>query len=390
MKSHLTSQEHLSFKRIDNVLELRMDSSALILLGSNSFNLSKEIENYFLEKEYIQKYTPQSKNILHELTTSLGDYYIINLYENHDISIIIKNLQFYRDNIIEFNLKLIFIFDYKSLEELKEEAFDFFSTNSYSYQFTDHSHKYHRSEISTNNKLKEKILKYKNYTTLNTKQEPKILIQMIFEIASEYYSISKLEKSLEYYEKAIDICSKNNLKYEYSVISGNVGTIYQDKGDLDSALKYQKEALEIHKEIGYTQGVANSLGNVGLIYQNKGDLDSALKYYKEALEIDKEIGYTQGVASNLGNIGIIYQNKGDLDSALKYQKEALEIHKEIGYTQGVASTLGNIGLIYQNKGDLDSALQSLNNSLDIFDKIKDTKSYEKIQSYIKKIQKEDK
>jgi tetratricopeptide (TPR) repeat protein len=44
------------------------------------------------------------------------------------------------------------------------------------------------------------------------------------------------------------------------------------------------------KEIGYTQGVAIILGNIGNIYQLKGDLDKALKYEKEALEIQEAIG----------------------------------------------------------------------------------------------------
>jgi tetratricopeptide (TPR) repeat protein len=55
-------------------------------------------------------------------------------------------------------------------------------------------------------------------------------------------------------------------------------------------LKYQQDALEIHKEIGYTQGIALTLGNIGNIYQLKGELDKALKYEKEALEMKEAIG----------------------------------------------------------------------------------------------------
>ena len=90
MKSFLTSEEHLNFKRIEKILELRKESSALILLGSNTLELSKEIEKYFLEKENIIKYIPESTNVLYELTSSKNsDFKLINLYENKDINSII-------------------------------------------------------------------------------------------------------------------------------------------------------------------------------------------------------------------------------------------------------------------------------------------------------------
>ena len=55
MKEYLTSQEHLTFKRIEKIIELREDDSLLILLGVDTELLSNSIENYFLE---IQRYSP--------------------------------------------------------------------------------------------------------------------------------------------------------------------------------------------------------------------------------------------------------------------------------------------------------------------------------------------
>jgi len=184
-----------------------------------------------------------------------------------------------------------------------------------------------------------------------------------------FYEQSKLIESHGAFNEGLGIAKFINDKHGMSVCLGNIGLIYNAKGDLDSALKYHQEALKVFKEIGYKQGKANQLGNIGLIYNAKGDLDSALKYLKEALKIDKEIGYEQGEASSLGNIGLIYRDKGDLDSALKYQQEALKIDKKIGCKQGEASDLGNIGLIYGDKGDLDSALKYLKEALKVFKEI---------------------
>jgi tetratricopeptide (TPR) repeat protein len=65
--------------------------------------------------------------------------------------------------------------------------------------------------------------------------------------------------------------------------------------------------LKIKREIGYKQGEANSLGNIGLIYEAKGDLDQALKYLNEALKIFEEIGMTVQIEQTKRNIERISQ-----------------------------------------------------------------------------------
>jgi tetratricopeptide (TPR) repeat protein len=112
-------------------------------------------------------------------------------------------------------------------------------------------------------------------------------------------------------------------------------------------LKYHQDALEIDKEIGFRQGEANSLGNIGVIYQDRGDLDQALKYHREALEINKQIGHKEGEAAQLGNIGLIYKAKGDLDQALKYMNDALKIFEEIGMPEQIGIVKRNIERISQ-------------------------------------------
>jgi len=366
LKEYLTSTEHIKIKNLNKTIEILSEESALIIIGVDTKKLSDKFGEYIIsshknikifDMETIHKEYNIIKQIAREKDKS--NYFYINLFRVENIEKIIKLLNYHRDSIFENELKLILLFDSESLKLLKQNAYDMFSRNSFSYQFTDHS--YTPTIQIPNNKLDELISKYENTDNLS----PKLKLEILFNIASEAQNISKLDLSMDYYQQAKNIAKEHSLIYEYSAIVGNIGNIYNSKGDLDLALKYLKEALEIHKEIGYTQGVTSGLGNIGSIYGSKGDLDLALKYLKEALEIDREIGYTQGVANQLGNIGVIYESKGDLDLALKYHKEALEIDREIGYTQGVASNLGNIGNIYESKGDLDLALKYLKEALEI-------------------------
>ncbi len=174
-----------------------------------------------------------------------------------------------------------------------------------------------------------------------------------------------LDRGLKYHQDALKIHREIGFKDGEASDLSNIGVIYRDLGNLDQALKYLQDALEINKEIGFKGSEANDLGNIGVIYQYKGSLEKALKYLEDALKINKEIDFKQGEAKQLGNIGVIYQAKGDHDRALEYYQNALKINKEVGFKQGEANDLGNIGLIYQYKGDLDEALKHLQEALKI-------------------------
>ena len=173
MKNFLTSKENLEFKRIDNILDLRQDTSSLILIGSNSKNLSSIIKKYFFDKYKLEDYKIISDNILYDLAQENNKKLnIINLYENKNIEQILKKLQFSRDFISEFNLKIIFIFDSKSYTHLTENCIDFYNTNSFAYNFIDHSYLFDNSKTKENSKLNSAISKYNDYIS-NTKNPSK-------------------------------------------------------------------------------------------------------------------------------------------------------------------------------------------------------------------------
>jgi len=309
MKEYLTSIEHLAFRRISKIIDLRRDSSALIVLSANTPKLSTALDEYFLSIDEVEQFYPTSTNILYELSRiSSKPFYLINLYGDKNIDAIIKTLQFSRDFIAQYELKIILILDTQSYERLQERAYDFFSINSFSYQFIDHSYSFDASSITQSSKLSEYIDTYNRYMQQENRVE-KTVAQLLFNIAKECYAFSQISLALEYYQKALKIYRQEKLRFEEAVVLGNIGNIYSDKGDSDEALKYLKEALQIDKEIGYTQGVATQLGNIGNIYIAKGDSDEALKYLKEALQIFKEIGYKQGIDIVQSNIDNINENR---------------------------------------------------------------------------------
>ena len=292
MKNILISSENIHFNKISNILRLRKNSSILVILGANTQKLSLSLGEHFSSKDNFVEYIPKSDNIILDIVENKNKnnkIYIINLYKNNNINQIQKNLQFSRDYIAECKLKIIFIFDNDSYENLIENNFDFFSVNNYFYNFNDHSYSFDKAQVNNNNKIDELIKKYQTYTTMNINPKSNIKLEMLLKIAEEAQRINNTEMAINYYEKSLSIIKIEDISYEISGILINIGVIYYNQGDLLQALKYYNESLKISKRINNNSAIALSLGNIALIYKEQGDLKKALKYYTKSLEINKKL-----------------------------------------------------------------------------------------------------
>lgn len=165
---------------------------------------------------------------------------------------------------------------------------------------------------------------------------------------------------------------------------GNIGVIFNNKGDYTNALDYYFRSLKINEELNNRSGEAINLGNIGILYKEQHLASKAMQYYSRALKIFEEIGHKQGQAVNLGNIGLSLKEQGDslvdrgnkrLALADKYPKaldfyfKALKINEEIGNKLGQAANLGNIGGLYHSLSNDTKALEFFLRSLAINNEI---------------------
>lgn len=71
-------------------------------------------------------------------------------------------------------------------------------------------------------------------------------------------------------------------------------------------------------------------GNLGTVYQTRGDLDKAVEYYNKGLKIDEELGHKEGMAIDYRNIGLLYETKKDYKKAREYLEKSLALNKALG------------------------------------------------------------
>ncbi|MCP3943738.1 MAG: tetratricopeptide repeat protein [Desulfobacteraceae bacterium] len=175
--------------------------------------------------------------------------------------------------------------------------------------------------------------------------------------------LGQIDKAKQAYSTVLKLSTKN--KIMKSIGYGNMGIVYQIRGDLVKALEMHNKSLAIDKELGRKEGIASDYSNIGIVYQTQGDLVKAREMYYKSLAIYKELGRKVGMALTYNYLGNVYQIQGDLVKAMEMYNKSLTIDKELGRKEGIASDYSNIGNVYQIQGDLVKAREMYNKSLAI-------------------------
>ncbi len=177
-------------------------------------------------------------------------------------------------------------------------------------------------------------------------------------------------KALEFYNKSLNISIKANDKNAMAACYNNIGVTYNRMGQYDKAIENQLFQLKINEESGNKKGIAISNSNIGNIYNSLNENGKALEYYLNSLRISNEISDTNAIANALINIGVIYQEIDSNDIALEYHHQALKLKRILNDKINVANTLSNIGLIYLKFKQVEQSFDNFSQALEIYEEIK--------------------
>ena len=100
------------------------------------------------------------------------------------------------------------------------------------------------------------------------------------------------------------------------------------RGLLPAAEHCYQRVLELSADDEAGQAVA--YGNLGNVYQTRGDLDAAEDMHKKALGLDEKLGRLEGMAATYSNLGVVYQKRGDLKSARDLWTRSRDLYAKIG------------------------------------------------------------
>ena len=161
------------------------------------------------------------------------------------------------------------------------------------------------------------------------------LILIFCSIISKSQSIDSLVNALK---------SQGNDTAQYNLLA-KIAKAYSDSS-YNKSLQYWQKALELSQKIKQPKLTADSYHQIGYSYQKMGEFHLALDNLTKASEIYNEINEKKDLAGVLNDIGLIHRNWNKYDDALVSYFRALEIFDGIPDAEGSAMVSNNIGQIY--------------------------------------------
>lgn len=155
------------------------------------------------------------------------------------------------------------------------------------------------------------------------------LATLLNNIGIQYKNLENLDKAVEYYKKAENLClvSGESQSRMLGAIYVNLGNVYMDLGDLNQALLYQQNAYRILKKdsLANNPNFHISKLNIAEIYLKLGFADKAIRFAKSNLK-----HFPNDLKLNLYDlIALAYKKTGDYALSNEYYQKAIQIAVEV-------------------------------------------------------------
>jgi CHAT domain-containing protein/Tfp pilus assembly protein PilF len=198
------------------------------------------------------------------------------------------------------------------------------------------------------------------------------------EIAKAYANIGvvykkkgQLEKSLEYYNKAIVIFKSNKTTTNITALGSlysNLGNIFSLQKNFNKAESYYKQSIKLLAidSLMNLRRISMAYNNLGLLYKDSDAFKKSIHYYKKSYQLKKRLNLP--LNSILINLANVYKEMGELKTADKYYSKAKEeIVEAYGKTSNyLGSNYLNHGVLKLQSNNYVKAEQYFHKALEIF------------------------
>ncbi|MFA7445079.1 MAG: tetratricopeptide repeat protein [Flavobacteriaceae bacterium] len=196
-------------------------------------------------------------------------------------------------------------------------------------------------------------------------QNKKEIAHFYHTLGYNYKKQSLYEKSIESYQRSLELRTEIDDKRGVSLILNNLGNIYYDMGLYSLAIEAYRKNILILKELNNNNKIASALSGIGNVLSDQKRYDEALKNYREALTISLKLKDTVRLATVHTNIGEVNYLLKNYDEALNYFQKSLHYAQAIDYQYLEGYALVGIGSIYLDQGDYEKAEEFLQKSLQV-------------------------
>jgi len=204
-------------------------------------------------------------------------------------------------------------------------------------------------------------------------------------MASLHLATDDPHLALKLYFESLVIYEKINNQPGIAKVYNVLGFYNTDRGEYDTAKFYLNKALNINRKYNNKHNIIANKGNLGYLFECKGDLVKAEKIYLELVSYLVENHDRQDLPVIYYNLSSLYQKRHDLPQAMKYIRLAISISEKDRNTSLLSTLYGNTGEMFLISGRSDSAMKYLQRSVACAREIDDAETEIQALSFIAKL-----
>jgi tetratricopeptide (TPR) repeat protein len=332
----------LALEQLENCLLIRQGSEnkhnilePLILIGWIHLNVTGKLNlalDYFERSLTIAEEVGNKTDVAHSLNR-LGCYYIEKGNFNEALSYFEKSLAFYQD--LGNKPKLGVLYNNTAIVYQAKEKYDL-AINYYE-KFLEISKQLgnigwvygYKGDLDLMLDYCQKGLEIvKEYIPDNVRNN----IFLTFSIGSAYFLKGELMRTLEYYNKVMDLQREIKSDYGIAWILFQLSDVYSLQGETELAMNKLNQSMKIFQELNNKIGILNCNIRLGIVNKTLGNYNNAIKFLEEGLNSYNKIiigGFTALWGTFiLFHLILIAQDLNDPELALNYYKQIKEVEQE--------------------------------------------------------------
>lgn len=165
------------------------------------------------------------------------------------------------------------------------------------------------------------------------------------------------EKSIEYYNKSLEIFKETKDETEISNVDINLGSTYNWIRDWNRANKFLNEGLELARKLNLQYGKVNALFALGESNKNQKNMVQSEANFLECAKLAKDLEMKDTERYCYERLSKLYEEIGEIQKALTYSKMSVKIKDQI-FTEKSQKAITEMQTKYESeKKDLALNLQ---------------------------------
>lgn len=168
------------------------------------------------------------------------------------------------------------------------------------------------------------------------------------ELGSAYYHLKEYEKSLDSYNKSLNMTTIEKWPQIDASNFANIGAVFMEQKKYHKALEYFNKSNTLSKRHGSINNQVIGYNDIASTYFLMGDYEKALKNYNSAIKLADSIGSIDNLSDNYKERSETYEKMGFTAKALSdYQK--FHQLKDSVFNENKAEQIGNLKIQYETE-----------------------------------------